>query len=178
MENLSAAISGVSEAGRRDRAIEQGHAFERGGVNFSHVTGKVLPPSATAARLRLPAAVGIRWVSRWCCNVESLRADVRHMNCASSSHTQRLNGTAGVVVRRRHGSDAVLRFEADAIHFHRACRDALNAFGADCYPRYKKWCDEYFYLKHRPEPRGIGGIFFDDLNTPDFDLLRAAAQRR
>ena len=59
-------------------------------------------------------------------------------------------------------------FAEDARHFHRTCREALAPHGADCYPRYKKWCDEYFYLKHRAEPRGIGGIFFDDLNRPDF----------
>jgi coproporphyrinogen III oxidase len=60
-------------------------------------------------------------------------------------------------------------FAEDAVHFHRACRDALAPFGADAYPRYKKWCDEYFYLKHRREPRGVGGIFFDDLSEPAFD---------
>src|SRR6202011_5122502 len=59
-------------------------------------------------------------------------------------------------------------FEDDAIHFHRTCRDALQAFGADFYPRFKSWCDNYFFLKHRNEPRGIGGIFFDDLNEGDF----------
>jgi len=64
-------------------------------------------------------------------------------------------------------------FEDDAIHFHRACRGALDEFGAERYPRYKKWCDEYFYLKHRQEPRGVGGIFFDDLNVPDFETCFA-----
>jgi len=59
-------------------------------------------------------------------------------------------------------------FEEDAVHFHRACRTALAPYGNDCYARYKRWCDEYFYIKHRSEPRGIGGIFFDDLNAPDF----------
>ena len=60
-------------------------------------------------------------------------------------------------------------FEEDAVHFHQTCKDALQPFGDDCYPRLKKWCDDYFYLKHRKEPRGIGGVFFDDLNQPDFD---------
>jgi coproporphyrinogen III oxidase len=60
-------------------------------------------------------------------------------------------------------------FEEDAAHFHRICKDALDPFGAAHYPRFKNWCDKYFFLKHRNEARGIGGIFFDDLNTPDFD---------
>jgi coproporphyrinogen III oxidase len=59
-------------------------------------------------------------------------------------------------------------YEEDAVHFHRTCRDALAPFGADFHPRYKQWCDRYFYLPHRAEPRGIGGIFFDDLDIPDF----------
>jgi coproporphyrinogen III oxidase len=64
-------------------------------------------------------------------------------------------------------------FEEDAAHFHRTCKAALAPFGADFHPRYKDWCDRYFYLKHRNEPRGVGGIFFDDLNTPDFDTCFA-----
>jgi coproporphyrinogen III oxidase len=64
-------------------------------------------------------------------------------------------------------------FEEDAVHFHRVCRDALTPFGAERHPRYKRWCDDYFYLKHRREPRGVGGIFFDDLSEPDFDTAFA-----
>ncbi|MSL97913.1 oxygen-dependent coproporphyrinogen oxidase, partial [Escherichia coli] len=67
-------------------------------------------------------------------------------------------------------------FEEDAIHWHRTARDLCQPFGEDVYPRYKKWCDEYFYLKHRNEQRGIGGLFFDDLNTPDFDHCFAFMQ--
>jgi coproporphyrinogen III oxidase len=67
-------------------------------------------------------------------------------------------------------------FEEDARHFHACCRDALAPFGADYHPRFKRWCDEYFFLKHRGEPRGIGGIFFDDLNAPDFDTCFALAK--
>jgi len=64
-------------------------------------------------------------------------------------------------------------FEEDAVHFHRTCREALEPFGTQTHARFKKWCDEYFYLKHRREPRGIGGIFFDDLSEPDFDTCFA-----
>jgi coproporphyrinogen III oxidase len=67
-------------------------------------------------------------------------------------------------------------FEEDAVHFHRTCREALAPFGADLHPRFKRWCDEYFFLRHRGEPRGVGGIFFDDLSVPDFDACFAIAQ--
>jgi coproporphyrinogen III oxidase len=67
-------------------------------------------------------------------------------------------------------------FEEDAVHFHRTCREALAPFGADLHPRFKRWCDEYFFLRHRGEPRGVGGIFFDDLNAPDFDTCFAIAR--
>ena len=75
----------------------------------------------------------------------------------------------GMVVRRRHDLTPYYGFEEDAVHFHRTCRDALAPFGVEYYPRFKRWCDEYFFLKHRNEPRGIGGIFFDDLNDGSFD---------
>jgi coproporphyrinogen III oxidase len=67
-------------------------------------------------------------------------------------------------------------FEQDAMHFHRTCSDALASFGAEYYPRFKQWCDEYFYLKHRQEPRGIGGVFFDDLSDRSFDFSFALTQ--
>ena len=67
-------------------------------------------------------------------------------------------------------------FEEDAVHWHRTARDLCLPFGEEVYPRYKKWCDDYFYLKHRQEQRGIGGLFFDDLNTPDFDHCFAFMQ--
>jgi hypothetical protein len=76
---------------------------------------------------------------------------------------------AGVLVRRRHGPHAVLRLRGRRGHFHQACRDALAPFGDDKYPRFKAWCDDYFFLKHRNEPRGIGGIFFDDFSELGFE---------
>ncbi len=157
--------------------IEEGGVFERGGVNFSHVTGKSLPPSATASRPELAGrefeAMGVSLVL----HPRNPYAPTVHMNVRFFVAHPPTNAAqpawwfgGGMDLTPYYG------FEEDAIHFHRACRDALSSFGADCYPRYKKWCDEYFYLKHRKEPRGIGGIFFDDLNLPDFKTCFALQQ--
>ena len=150
------------------RVIEEGGVFERGGVNFSHVTGKTLPPSATAAR---PELAGRAWDALGVSLVLHPRnpyAPTAHMNVRFFiAHAA---GAAAPVWWFGGGMDLTpyYGYADDAIHFHGTCRDALAPFGADVYPRYKKWCDDYFFLKHRAEPRGIGGIFFDDLNTPDF----------
>jgi coproporphyrinogen III oxidase len=150
------------------RVIEDGGVFERGGVNFSHVTGKTLPPSATAARPELAGrawdAVGVSLVL----HPRNPYAPTVHMNVRF--FVAHAPGGAAAVWWFGGGMDLTpyYGYVDDAIHFHRACLDALAPFGAEAYPRYKQWCDEYFYLKHRAEPRGIGGIFFDDLNTPDF----------
>jgi coproporphyrinogen III oxidase len=160
--------------GGESRVIEEGRVFERGGVNFSHVMGKALPPSATAAR---PELAGHSWDAMGVSLVLHPRnpyAPTVHMNVRFFVAHPPIE-TAQPAWWFGGGMDLTpyYGFEVDAIHFHRACRDALSSFGADCYPRYKKWCDEYFYLKHRKEPRGIGGVFFDDLNTPDFDTCFA-----
>jgi len=148
---------------------EAGGVFERAGVNFSHVTGAALPPSATASRPELAGrsweAMGVSLVlhprNPYVPTVHmNVRFFVAHAPTTAAPSAWWFGG--GMDLTPYYG------FEEDAVHFHRACRDALDPFGADGYPRYKKWCDEYFYLKHRQEPRGIGGIFFDDLNTPDF----------
>ena len=159
------------------RVLEEGNLFERGGVNFSHVTGRALPPSATAAR---PELAGREWDALGVSLVLHPRnpyVPTVHMNVRFfAAHAQ---GPAappawwfggGMDLTPYYG------FAEDAIHFHGVCRAALEPFGADGYARYKKWCDEYFYLKHRGEPRGIGGIFFDDLNTPDFASCFALQQ--
>lgn len=160
--------------GGESRVIEEGKVFERGGVNFSHVMGKALPPSATAARPELAGrswdAMGVSLVlhprNPYAPTVHmNVRFFVAHAPIETAQPAWWFGG--GMDLTPYYG------FEVDAIHFHRACRDALSSFGADCYSRYKKWCDEYFYLKHRQEPRGIGGVFFDDLNTPDFDTCFA-----
>jgi coproporphyrinogen III oxidase len=157
--------------------IEEGGVFERGGVNFSHVMGKNLPPSATASRPELAGrgfeAMGVSLVlhprNPYAPTVHmNVRFFVAHPPTDAAQPAWWFGG--GMDLTPYYG------FAEDAIHFHRACRDALSSFGADCYPRYRKWCDEYFYLKHRQEPRGIGGIFFDDINTPDFKTCFALQQ--
>jgi coproporphyrinogen III oxidase len=157
--------------------IENGNVFERGGVNFSHVTGNSLPPSATAARPELAGrsfqAMGVSLVL----HPRNPYVPTVHMNVrffvAQKPGAEPVSWFGG-------GMDLTpyYGFEEDAVHFHRTCRDAMDPFGPDVHGRFKKWCDEYFYLKHRKEPRGIGGIFFDDLSEPDFDtcfaLVRSA----
>ena len=154
--------------GGASRVIEEGNVFERGGVNFSHVTGTTLPPSATAHR---PELAGRRWEAMGV----SLVLHPRNPYCPTSHMNVRC------FVATRAGEEPVwwfgggmdltpyYGFAEDCAHFHRTCRDALAPFGADVHARYKKWCDDYFYLKHRQEPRGIGGIFFDDLGEGGFE---------
>jgi len=149
--------------GGKSRLIEEGNFFERGGVNFSHVTGTKLPPSATAHR---PELAGRSWEAMGV----SLVLHPRNPYCPTSHANVRC------FIASKEGEEPVwwfgggmdltpyYGFEEDARHFHSTCRDALAPFGGDVYPKYKKWCDEYFFLKHRNEPRGIGGVFFDDLN--------------
>jgi coproporphyrinogen III oxidase len=152
--------------------IEEGSVFERGGVNFSHVTGKALPASATAARSDLAGrsfqAMGVSLVV----HPRNPYVPTVHMNVrffvAEKAGAEPVSWFGG-------GMDLTpyYGFEEDAVHFHRTCREALEPFGTQTHARLKKWCDEYFYLKHRREPRGIGGIFFDDLSEPDFDTCFA-----
>lgn len=150
------------------RVIEEGNVLERGGVNFSHVYGAGLPASATAARPELAGrsfqAMGVSLVL----HPRNPYAPTVHMNVRFFEATK---AGADPVWWFGGGMDLTpyYGFEEDAVHFHQTCKDALQPFGDDCYPRLKKWCDDYFYLKHRKEPRGIGGVFFDDLNQPDFD---------
>ena len=148
--------------------VEDGSVFERGGVNFSHVRGERLPASATAARAQLAGrgfeVMGVSLVL----HPLNPHAPTVHMNVRCfSAHKQGVETIwwfgGGMDLTPYYG------VEEDAIHFHRTCREALAPFGADYYPRFKRWCDEYFFLRHRNEPRGIGGIFFDDLADRDFE---------
>lgn len=152
--------------------IEEGNLFERGGVNFSRVEGAKLPPSASASRPELGGrafeAMGVSLVL----HPRNPYVPTVHMNVRFFMATREGEAPVwwfggGMDLTPYYG------FEEDAVHFHRVCRDALAPFGADLHPRFKKWCDEYFFLKHRNEPRGVGGVFFDDLNQPDFDTCFA-----
>ncbi|MFN7087066.1 MAG: oxygen-dependent coproporphyrinogen oxidase [Burkholderiales bacterium] len=161
------------------RLVEEGNVFERAGVNFSHVFGLNLPPSATASRPELAGrsfqAMGVSLVL----HPRNPYVPTVHMNVrffvAEKSGAAPVWWFGG-------GMDLTpyYPFAEDAVYFHRSCSDALAPFGTDYYPRFKKWCDEYFFLKHRNEPRGIGGIFFDDLDAPDFghcfDLARSVGE--
>lgn len=150
------------------RVIEESHLFERGGVNFSHVTGGNLPPSATANRPELAGrsfeAMGISLVlhprNPYC---PTAHMNVRFFIATAEGQEPVWWFGGGMDLTPYYG------FAEDARHFHQACKDALAPFGETVHPRYKKWCDEYFFLKHRNEPRGVGGIFYDDLNEGGFE---------
>nr|ACY24845.1 HemF coproporphyrinogen III oxidase [uncultured organism] len=154
--------------GGRTRVLANGVAIEKGGVNFSHVYGAHMPASATAHRPELAGrafeAMGVSLVI--------------HPNnpYAPTSHAN-----VRFFIAEKDGAEPVWWFgggydltpyygnEADVIHWHQTAKNACEPFGDDIYPRYKKWCDDYFYLKHRNEARGVGGLFFDDLNDQGFD---------
>ena len=152
------------------RIIEGGKVFERAGVLFSHVLGKQLPPTAAANR---PEIAGRPWEAMGVSLVlhpqnpyaPTVHMNVRHFIARSSldaEHDAFWFG-GGMDLTPYYG------FEEDCAHFHHTNKVALDPFGADYYPHFKKWCDEYFYLKHRKEPRGVGGVFFDDFHEPGFE---------
>lgn len=150
------------------RVLTDGEVFEQAGVNFSHVTGGQLPASATAHRPELAGrefeAMGV-----------SLVIHPRNPNVPTSHANVRF------FIANKEGAEPVwwfgggfdltpyYGFKEDCIHWHQTARDACQRFGDDVYPDYKKWCDDYFYIKHRDEQRGIGGLFFDDLNEGGFE---------
>ncbi|MEY4474934.1 MAG: hypothetical protein RL248_701 [Pseudomonadota bacterium] len=154
--------------GGRSRVLVNGAVFEQAGVNFSHVSGAALPVSATANRPELTGrsfqALGVSLV------IHPL-----------SPYLPTSHANVRFFIAEKIGEDSVwwfgggfdlspcYGFEEDAIHWHRTAHQLCQPFGEEVYPRYKKWCDDYFYIKHRDEARGIGGLFYDDLNSPDFD---------
>ncbi len=149
------------------RVISDGAVFEKGGVNFSHVFGSAMPASATATRPELAGrafqAMGVSLVIH------------PHNPFVPTSHAN-----FRLFVAEKAGEEPVwwfgggydltpyYGFEEDCVHWHQTAKDACEDFGAEYYPRFKKQCDEYFHIKHRNEPRGIGGLFFDDFNELDF----------
>ena len=154
--------------GGRSRVLAEGGVFEQAGVGFSHVFGPGLPPSATAQRPDLAGrsfeAIGVSLVF----HPHNPYAPTTHMNvrfflAQKEGHDPVWWFGGGFDLTPYYG------FEEDAVHFHRTARAACEPFGPEVYPRYKKWCDEYFFLRHREEPRGIGGLFFDDLHEWGFD---------
>jgi coproporphyrinogen III oxidase len=154
--------------GGRSRVLTDGAVFEKAGVNFSHVRGANLPPSASASRPELAGrnfqALGVSLV------IHPLNPYV------PTSHAN-----VRLFVAEKEGEEAIWWFGGgydltpyygivdDCISWHRTAAQACAPFGEDVHPRFKAWCDEYFYLRHRKEPRGIGGLFFDDLNEWGFD---------
>tara|TARA_R110002073_G_scaffold89451_1_gene211855 strand:+ start:12721 stop:13638 length:918 start_codon:yes stop_codon:yes gene_type:complete len=154
--------------GGRSRILENGVVIEKGGVNFSHVFGDKLPPSASAHR---PELAGRHWQAMGVSLVIHPRNPY-----APTSHAN-----VRVFVAEKDGEEPVwwfgggfdltpfYPFKEDIRHWHQTAHDACAPFGDDIYPRFKKWCDEYFFLKHRNETRGVGGLFFDDFSEGGFD---------
>lgn len=154
--------------GGRSRVLTSGKIFEQAGVNFSHVYGGKMPASATAHRPELAGrsfqAVGVSLVIHPLNPyVPTSHANVRFFIAEKPGEAPVWWFGGGFDLTPFYG------FEEDAVHWHQTAADLCQPFGVDVYPRYKRWCDEYFYLRHRDEQRGIGGLFFDDLNSPDFE---------
>ncbi|SET39294.1 oxygen-dependent coproporphyrinogen oxidase [Thorsellia anophelis] len=153
--------------GGRSRVIQDGRIFEQGGVNFSHVFGESMPASATAHRPELMGrsfhALGVSIVMH-----------------PKNPYLPTSHANVRFFLAQKPGAEPVwwfgggfdltpyYPFKEDVIHWHNQAKSICLPFGSEVYPKYKKWCDEYFYLKHRQEARGVGGLFFDDLNTPNF----------
>jgi len=162
--------------GGRSRVMSEGAVFEKAGVGFSHVSGSTLPPSATASRPELAGkpfhALGVSLVI----HPRNPYVPTSHMNVRFFlAGNPEPAGPSTPVWWFGGGFDLTpyYGFEEDAVHWHRTAQAATG----EHYPHFKKWCDDYFYLKHRSEPRGIGGVFFDDFNAPgfpaSFDLMRS-----
>ena len=161
------------------RVIEEGQVLERGGVLFSHVRGDRLPASASAHRQQIAGrpfeAMGVSLVIHpRNPYVPTVHLNVRFFIAFATNEP----GQSEPIWWFGGGMDLTpyYPFEDDARHFHQVCKASLAAFGDDTHARYKKWCDDYFFLKHRNEARGVGGIFFDDLSEPGFERSFALMQ--
>ncbi|WP_157670158.1 oxygen-dependent coproporphyrinogen oxidase [Chitinibacter sp. GC72] len=165
------------------RLIEGGALFERGGVNFSHVMGAQLPPSASAHR---PELAGRAWEAMGVSLVlhprnpyiPTVHMNVRFFIAKPSEANADAAQQAKPIFWFGGGMDLTPYYGHldDAKHFHQSCKDALDPFGGELYPKFKDWCDKYFFLKHRNEARGVGGIFFDDFSELGFDDSLAMLQ--
>ena len=154
--------------GGRTRVIRDGHVIEQGGVNYSHVFGASMPASATAHRPELAGR------SFHACGVSL----VIH---PKNPHIPTSHANVRFFIAEKEGEKPIWWFGGgfdltpfypvfeDVQHWHQVAQDLCVPFGEDVYPRYKKWCDDYFYIKHRDETRGVGGLFFDDLNEQGFE---------
>ena len=159
--------------------LENGQVFERAGCGFSHVRGPKLPPSATQHRPELAGApfeaMGVSLVF----HPRNPYVPTVHMNVRMLAATPLSGGPPVCWFGGGMDLTPFYGFDEDAVHFHQTCQDALAPFGADKYPRFKLWCDEYFYLKHRQEQRGIGGVFFDDFQElgpeQSFAMMKSVA---
>ena len=154
--------------GGRSRVLEGGAVFEKAGINFSHVHGSQLPPSATASRPELAGrsfqAMGVSLVIHpHNPYIPTTHANVRFFIAEKPDAEPVWWFGGGFDLTPYYG------FREDAVHWHTNAREACTPFGEAVYPNYKKWCDDYFFLRHRNEPRGIGGLFFDDLNEGGFE---------
>jgi coproporphyrinogen III oxidase len=148
--------------------LENGRVFERAGCGFSHVRGPKLPPSATQNRPELNGApfeaLGVSLVFHPLNPyAPTVHMNIRMLAAKPEGKEEVFWFGGGMDLTPYYG------FEEDAVHFHSVCKAAVSPFGADKYPKFKTWCDDYFYLKHRNEPRGIGGIFFDDFTEGGFN---------
>jgi coproporphyrinogen III oxidase len=161
--------------GGRTRILSGGKVFDKAGVNFSHVHGTGLPPSATAARPELEGcsfqATGVSLVihpdNPY---VPTSHANVRFFLAEKEGHEPVWWFGGG------YDLTPYYPYEEDCVHWHQTAKNACDPFGEDIYPRFKKWCDEYFFLKHRNETRGVGGLFFDDFSEPGYDQSFAMLQ--
>ncbi|HHR6128981.1 TPA: oxygen-dependent coproporphyrinogen oxidase [Providencia alcalifaciens] len=154
--------------GGRSRVLTQGALFEQAGVNFSHIKGEKMPASATAHRPELAGrsyqAMGVSLV-------------IHPLN----PYIPTTHANVRFFIAEKEGADPVwwfgggfdltpyYGFEEDAVHWHTVANELCTPYGEEIYPKFKQWCDDYFFLKHRNEPRGIGGLFYDDLNQWDFE---------
>ena len=156
-----------SGGGGRTRVLSNGQVFEQGGVNFSHVFGDTLPPSASAQRPELAGrsfqAMGVSLVIHpHNPMIPTSHANVRFFVAEKAGEEPVWWFGGGFDLTPYYG------FEEDCVQWHQTAKAACDPFGAQVYPRFKQWCDDYFFLKHRNEPRGVGGLFFDDLNEWGF----------